>query len=517
MRNEKIMELLRNVPRIEEADIEIQERQDKAGYPYYFLKVLSREGYDHYIERLKESGFQKCMEIGKPGGSYIRNATYKRGELFTSIRYGSKGTRLSYYLDPYYVDVDVDQLFAEIPRMQEYGIVVHEPVSVGGGCYQVEVERTLIEHYQRYIQKLEETGFERHSGNDIEGKVFQNTYIKGSLVVVVIYIRKTNRTYIIACQNLPLSEHLFYKKDYVKGNQVSAQTKLHMLEMWTFGNSFILQLKNGHFIVSDGGTYDEIPYFLDYIEKLVPSGEKPVIEAWLISHAHRDHTEVLQGIGADEELADRLYVEGIYFNEPSDCVMNMQIGGGRAEIQKMKYAAQHLHTTSGSHPHIYRTQTGQRYYFNDVVIDVVLGQEQLKPEKYGKHDINDSSTWLMFYIEGQKLLLGGDGDIGGMDFVMHAYDKSYFEIDVMGSLHHSGNNKNYFTDFCNIKTLLITRGTIIPERKVSEDKYMKASVDEWFSRAEGTRVLTFPYELGGSAVLPHFDWKYHPGQEKPKK
>ena len=73
MRNEKIMELLRNVPRIEEPDIEIQERQDKAGYPYYFLKVLSREGYDHYIERLKESGFQKKLVAFCVGASPADN------------------------------------------------------------------------------------------------------------------------------------------------------------------------------------------------------------------------------------------------------------------------------------------------------------------------------------------------------------------------------------------------------------------------------------------------------------
>ena len=70
------------------------------------------------------------------------------------------------------------------------------------------------------------------------------------------------------------------KNGYVKDNKEGAKTTFHMLELHDLGNSFLFQLKNGHFIISDGGRKTDLPYLLDYLGSLVPEGEKPVIEGW---------------------------------------------------------------------------------------------------------------------------------------------------------------------------------------------------------------------------------------------
>jgi L-ascorbate metabolism protein UlaG (beta-lactamase superfamily) len=64
---------------------------------------------------------------------------------------------------------------------------------------------------------------------------------------------------------------------------------MHMMELFRLGNSFIFQLKNGHFLISDGGMATDLPYLLDYLDSLVPEGEKPIVDGWIISHAHGDH------------------------------------------------------------------------------------------------------------------------------------------------------------------------------------------------------------------------------------
>jgi len=512
----KLLELTNNVPRMNVPGASVTERTDCHGYPFYIIRGTTKVDFINYLESLKACGFSMCMETGIIGGSRMRNATYRRGEVFVSIMHGRTTTLISHHLYPHYIEVNVDQLFSKIPKLKGYGSVSHKPVKTGNGTCQMIIERTLKEHYLRYLEELETAGFTKFSdnGDGIDGNVFNNIFVKNNLVVSVIYLKKTNVTYILAAENQPLSEHLHIKQEYIENNREGANTKLHMLEMWGFGNSFVFQLKNGHFIVSDGGLQSETNYFLDYIENLVPKGEKPVIEAWFLSHPHPDHTGVMQKIGRTPELAQRIYVEGIYYNEPSDCVLNTHLECSRQDSELTWKAIDGLWTTKGEHPKIYRTLTGQRYYFCDITVDVLLGQDQLPLEKYYREDVNESSTWLVINIEGQKCLFGGDGHTGGMSFMMHNYSKKYFEMDIVTSLHHSGNSRNYFTDFCSIKTLLVTRGTE-PTRRIEENKYLRDSVEEWFSRAEGTRVLTFPYVIGSSEILPHFDWKYHQGLEKP--
>lgn len=64
----------------------------------------------------------------------------------------------------------------------------------------------------------------------------------------------------------------------------------------------------------DGGYGGELPYILDYLEKLVANGEKPIVEAWLITHPHPDHMEVFVAFVENPEYVQRLYVEGIYMD-----------------------------------------------------------------------------------------------------------------------------------------------------------------------------------------------------------
>ena len=283
--------------------------------------------------------------------------------------------------------------------------------------------------------------------------------------------------------------------------------------MWKFGNSFIFKLKNGHFVISDGGFMCESGYFLDYLESLVPNGEKPIIDGWFVSHSHPDHSGVIRTLWLNPEDANRIYVEGFYYNEPNNAVFAFD-QGGRVQANSLKNAAQVLHTTTGSHPEIYRPQTGQRYFFNDIVVEIILGQEQHLCENYSPRDFNDSSTWCMFIIDGQKCLLGGDGGKGAMDVIMSFYRREYFNLDLFATLHHCLNTYNAFTDFCTIKTALFTRASK-PRTYVDENEYLINASQEWFSRAEGPRKLVFPYKLGSSEILPHFEWIYNVGEERP--
>lgn len=409
-----------------------------------------------------------------------------------------------------------DELFPVVPGMDAPDAVTGGVVHYGAGNYVVTVDNTTLGDYRAYLAKLEKAGYTKFVDNGSEGldnAVFNATYIREKLVLTIIHILKTKKTYISACLELPLSEHLFYKEEYVDGNGENARTKIHMLEMWWFGNSFVIQLKNGHFIISDGGTECEFPYLLDYLKKLTPEGEIPVVEGWFFTHGHVDHCGVMGAFITNRAYAKEIFVEGIYYNEPNDSVTALD-PCARVTLSWIKGAAAILRTTAGTHPHIYRPQTGQRYYFNDITIDIVLGQEQLPRENYSG-DFNDSSTWCMFTIDGQKCLFCGDGDKGGMNLIMEVYDSRYLVVDVFTLNHHGFNTRDYFTDFCSIKTLLLTVRGDLPVRRGKQNAYLLERVEEALSWGDGTKVLTFPYTVGSYETLPNFEWIYNQGQERP--
>lgn len=479
-----------------------------------FVENATKEEFENYLDTLSEAGFIRRNKINSDE-KRIWTETFQKGNLFVTVYFRTKKTRITSWYEKSLVTWNGKELFEIVPAMDAPKSIASDPVDYGAGNYVVTIENTEKSDYELYLDKLEEQGFEKYvdNGAGVANCIFATTFTKDRLVLTVTHMMNLHRTYISACYDLPLSKHLFYDESDVANNGVNAQTELHLPEMWKFGNSFIFKLKNGHFVVSDGGFMCESGYFLDYLETLVPEGEKPIIDGWFISHSHPDHSGVIRTLWLNPEDANRIYVEGFYYNEPSNAVFAFD-QSGRVQANSLRNATQVLKTTSGTHPEIYRPQTGQRYYFNDITVEIVLGQEQHICENYTPRDFNDSSTWCMFLIEGQKCLLGGDGGKGAMDVIMAAYNREYFHLDMFATLHHCLNTYNTFTDFCTTKTALFTRASV-PRTYVEENQYLIEHSLEWFTRAEGPRKLIFPYKPGSSEILPHFEWIYNMGEEKP--
>lgn len=286
-----------------------------------------------------------------------------------------------------------------------------------------------------------------------------------------------------------------------------------MLELYDYGNSFVIQLKNGHFILNDGGTKEDFPYLVEYLESLVPEGEKPVIDAWFISHPHGDHIGWLKGIYEHQDYIERFCVEAIYFNLPGEDIYIWESSQTDEFVKRYIY----LSDSKGETPKVYRPEIGQRYYFDDITVDIVSTQEQLVPENHTQ-TVNDSSMWLMYTIEGQKFMLCGDAAAGAAKNAMRIYDSSYFEMDVFTAFHHGLNVYDYFTDYCTFKTVLYpgyrcgSKSTAEDRVHEAENAHLIESAQEAIAYGKGTVVLTFPYEVGTAEIMPAQEWIYHPGE-----
>lgn len=419
--------------------------------------------------------------------------------------------------------------FQTIPAMSGENIKISEADDYGEGNYLIGVDGATKEEYLAYLDTLTNAGFEKHSDNGedaMEGHALTAAFQKDNLTVVVSYAIPWEKMYITAAYDLALSDHMIYKDEYVQGVSADAKTKVHMVELNDIGACFIIQLKNGHFVVHDGGSDVDTQYFIDYMKELVPGDEKPIIEAWFISHAHEDHYGVINEINSNPKYANMFYVNGVYYHTPSsDLFEHSYDANPKMDVYVTSRSHAMLKAEDGSKTKFYRPQLGQRYYFCDTYIDVAMTPEQYAPESFylttTKIDMNDCSIWLMHHIEDQRMLVGGDSFHTGIRAMMNMYEESYFNMEIFVILHHGVNVYNYFTDYMTLKTVLFPNfrvGSVWEPSKadlarVEDNEYLKKAAAECISCENGTVVITFPYNMGEAEILGPREWIYNGGRD----
>ena len=408
------------------------------------------------------------------------------------------------------------EIFEKVPLLTGKEVTYDKGEDFGGGNYGVDIYDTTLQEYQAYLKVLEKNGFQKYVDNGekgLEEYVYTAHYTKDDLLVVVTHFPRMNQSMVTMSNQYVLSDHLFYDESYVADNIAGMKTAFHLSELYYAGNSFVFQLKNGNFIINDGGEPSELPYLLDYLDRLTPAGQKPVVEAWFITHSHFDHVGVFRTFMEEREYIDRLYVEGVYFTEVSEETWkiyrdydNPQSSEGYARtVPKL------LKNSEGKAPNVYRCRTGERYYFNDITIDVVYSHDLRPASKW--NTFNGASTWLMYTVEGQKVLCTADGEWDNMQTIMGIYDSAYFDLTIYQTPHHGASVWDEFTDYMEHIETAVVPSTSIKAVGAGvnhlQNEYLRSVVKEAYSYGDGAVVFEFPYTVGSAKTLPHKEWKYH--------
>ncbi len=395
-----------------------------------------------------------------------------------------------------------NELYQNIPAMVYDNTIIGEVEDYGDGYYVLPISGTSLENYQEYLKLLEKKKFEKYydNGEGLNGTVYTATFSKDTLSVTVTHMVNLHKTYLSVKENATFSPHLFKENADTSGNKPGAKTTLHMLQVE--GNAFVIQLKNGHFICSDTGTQYFMQKNIEYMESLVPEGEKPVVEAWFFSHDHQDHTGGLKEFMRDTKLSSRVIVESVYFSELSDATA-AQLYGGSTEVGTVSTYTAALRNSAGEIPPLYRPHAGETYYFNDIVIEIPYTQEQIPFLEY-EGDINGSSLWMKIYIEGQTFLLNGDTERNNVNGAAAMYDQDYFNVDIMSVFHHGHNIHAGTETYFKAETLLYPSWGLFNNRwgdlAINANKIMMADAKEAVSVLNGHVTLEFPYTLGSYKV-----------------
>ena len=452
-----------------------------------------------------------CLLSLAGSGIFVANVLNAKKEADAE----KEANKISYDTFAAWTDVET---FQDVPVMTGKKLSIGKVVDYGKKDYILHVDNTSVEEYKAYLDVLADAGFTKHSDNGedaMEGYAYTAAFTKDKITVVVSHLIREGKTYISATKRA-LSDRMIYKEEYVQGIDPNAKNSLHLVELGNNGASLVVKLKNGHFVIHDGGNGFDAPYLLDYLESLTPGDEKPIVEGWFISHPHGDHYGALQAIGQNIGYANRIIVDGVYFHYPQEQMIKSEtnIYSTLCDMLGVSVKGQ-----DGQVAKNYRPQLGQRYYFCDITVDVSLTMEQVAVETYQSSDVNDTSSWFKMHIDGQTVLLGGDSSLIGTRTMMSLYEPSYYAVDIFAVLHHGMNVYQYFVDSMEVKTLLypcFRAGSLYSNKypnfaREDENESMRTKAEEFYSHGEGTVVMTFPYKVGTAKIMEPCKWQYSGG------
>lgn len=410
-------------------------------------------------------------------------------------------------------EIGLTYLNETLNKTGDSALSIEKAVNQGVGNYVLSVEGVTLDTYKGYLEELksEELGFKEYVDVDFENPVgtaddgvYNAIYThkiadteQVDWILNVLYVESTETMSItITSDESTLSPNLIAPTETTSTDKDITFAMLQLdgnkatfgsTTLYTYGSSYVFQLPDGDFIINDGGSvsgndFNGLITFLAGLagaeitatdeSGVVTALDKDInIEAWTVSHQHNDHIGVLRQFMV-QKVAKQIHVEAFYISEPNNRAIHIEDFTASSDDAtflyqelELQYQGMRMLTKSDGKtaPDIYRYQTGQRYYFDGITMDVIQSQEIIPVGNYGQRkasanlatDYNTASGTLLYTIQngGQKILISGDANHKNMEYIMEMYGftDGYTDaellrgIDVFTALHH-GKNSSYTID-----------------------------------------------------------------------
>ncbi len=386
----------------------------------------------------------------------------------------------------------------------------------GDGYEQATLSGALSETFTEYRTALESDGFALYAENKMAENSFA-TYTKGELNLHAYYTPHNSEMRIIVSEGTALPW-----QNEVKYTEVCEPTVTLMgLEKSGSdgGLGMIIGLEDGSFIVIDGGNNNktEADDLANTLKKLAPDPNNVVIRAWLITHAHGDHTGAFIKFSELYGRSNNFKVEKFIYNF-CDAV-SQRVYGGISYDKTIK--AMNTYWKDAVH---HKALTGEVYRFAGCDIEILYCMSDFIPQIIGEEkgipdidkeniDGNIETMVSRAKLGGQTFMITGDTSKVCVDEMCDRYG-AYLSSDIMQVPHHGHNRNSYrarngtieFYRFVDPSIVLWSSGVSGYTDRIKwngtpgsnyEDNYRLVNdlnVKEVIVSGSTTRTLTLPYK-----------------------
>jgi len=199
------------------------------------------------------------------------------------------------------------------------------------------------------------------------------------------------------------------------------------------GMSYVIQLRDGSFILMDGGVYDaeDMQYLYELLEEKTPSNQKIIITAWMFTHPHYDHIELasyfLQKYESDVEILSFMY-------QFPDCEKMGALYPGEERVPEDVRVLEKNIASYYPDAAVYTIHTGEKYTFEGAEIEILFTVENTDPQKLKSYN-GTSAAWRVTFDNGTTFLVLGDCDNYACREIAAMYG-DYVKSDILQVTHH---------------------------------------------------------------------------------
>jgi hypothetical protein len=322
----------------------------------------------------------------------------------------------------YSFETDKNSLLANLPQI-DVG-TVSEVLNTGKNAYLMYVTNITGQDYNNYVAKLKNNGC-------TEAKTYSLASNQYSLM--------KNQAYTAYLSYLPTKNamRVYVGEPTVADPTMSevqnssvAEPRLWQLDVDSSvnngGMSYVARLTDGTFLVIDGGyqTDKEAKNLYDHLVTYTSPGQKPIISAWIITHAHIDHYGAL--VKFADNYNSKVDVKAFYYNMPHYAIGDISKNNVTA-IEKAMSKWSSATRYSAVH-------SGMQIGLAGATMTVVCTYEDVYPSTPVSG--NDTSMVFRLDIAGKKVMITGDAQEYQSAVITSTIDQSILKSDIVQMSHH---------------------------------------------------------------------------------
>lgn len=339
----------------------------------------------------------------------------------------------------YTISFSTNELVSSLPVVKD--ILPSYIKYAGDASYVLKFENTTLDTVDAYLSKLVSNGYSEYASTPIDNNRYY-TYTNSDNVVTVAYTGYNKEMKVIVERQsdtaLPSRETdnswtavsgmtstisqlgLYYETDgkVVSNPQTSDNPYFN-------GMSYVIRLKDGSFIVIDGGHSKSIDgkRLYNVMKKQAPNPNNIVIAAWFFTHGHNDHAGFFKKFC--EDYASKVKVEQFVYNFPSgDETKDADESNVRENISK------HFKNVP-----VVKAHPGQKFYIRNSKITVLYTNDLWVYGQQVLDTANEASLVFTVELEGKKFMVLGDY-YDKVGILRSLYSSATLKSDIMQVSHH---------------------------------------------------------------------------------
>lgn len=337
----------------------------------------------------------------------------------------------------YVYSQNAGRLDEDLPMLETKGTDLGVVPSDDGNRYVATYQGVTEAEHAAYLEKLNAAGFATYDENEINANRF-GTYTNGKTQVNLCWY--PSKTILRICYGASGDLPELTEQETEKTVQPSIAQPMR----WAVdesspngapGMGYVIQLSDGRYILVDGGQVDrngiDPRALLNYlIEHKPASHEKPIIVAWIITHAHEDH--ITLPIRFLRDFHSEVTLEMSVTNFPFKGVTMKSDNTAKLA----SFASTYRSLVEEHYPKAKKIviHTGQRLRIGDAYLEFLHTHEDRYPNTL--NSANETSLVFRVTLGGRTALFLGDLD--ACAFLRDVYGTAV-KSDILQLTHHGFN------------------------------------------------------------------------------